>query len=337
MSRARACSQVGRSRHADGPGHAAKRRAGGRERCRRTELEEPGESAGGRGRSIQAGLTGQVASAPGGHQNAADDQHKAGEGGRPGAARAAAWPTSAQQTAVCEIGEHTGRGRADAGHGRAPAAGRPATTDPPPQTAGPPPAANPTGWRSRPPARRAGLSHSLAVNTLDQASPNTTWASRNAAQSALMGCGFVGGLGAPAASCTRPRREPPAAPAGRPAPACTDARPARSPRAITTTTPQSDMKAPSAARREMGTPYNTRPMMSIHTGMLEATSVTFSGGGGLERHVLQRVVHAHAQQTEQGEAAPVGPQPAARAQHPARQRQQHQQGQHPAQKVERDR
>ena len=51
----------------------------------------------------------------------------------------------------------------------------------------------------------------------------------------------------------------------------------QSPRDITTATPSTDSKAPPICRRLMRMPQHSRPMASIQTGMLELTSVTFSG------------------------------------------------------------
>ena len=52
---------------------------------------------------------------------------------------------------------------------------------------------------------------------------------------------------------------------------------ARSPRARTNATPTMDSSTPSSCWRDTGALKNSRPMASIHSGMLEPTSVTFSG------------------------------------------------------------
>ena len=49
------------------------------------------------------------------------------------------------------------------------------------------------------------------------------------------------------------------------------------PRLSTSTTPATDSSTPAICLREAGTPKHSAPMMSIHTGMPEPTSVTFSG------------------------------------------------------------
>ena len=59
-------------------------------------------------------------------------------------------------------------------------------------------------------------------------------------------------------------------------------------------------------------------------------------GGCFQRHVLQRVVTAHAQQPQQGHAPPMRPQRATWLDHPNRQRQQKRKAHHPAQQVEGD-
>ena len=49
------------------------------------------------------------------------------------------------------------------------------------------------------------------------------------------------------------------------------------PRLSTISTPVTDSSAPATWRRATGTPKNSAPTTSIHTGMPEPTSVTFSG------------------------------------------------------------
>jgi hypothetical protein len=122
----------------------------------------------------------------------------------------------------------------------------------------------------------SGLSaHSLAANRPDQPRPKTTCASSRAAQSPRSRAGSPGRAGssheyqAQAIVATTMYRSP--------GTNCSVTSCCQRPRASTTSTPAIDSSTPATWARLTRRPKNSRPSASIHSGMLDATRVTFSG------------------------------------------------------------
>src|SRR5690606_3037616 len=103
----------------------------------------------------------------------------------------------------------------------------------------------------------------------------TIWASRKAAQSALMTAGSD--LGLASSQLYQAHNSEASSIHASPGTSCTASNCAQSPRDSTTATPVSASKAPRTARLETGALKNKRPSSNIHTGVLDATSVTFMG------------------------------------------------------------
>src|SRR5690606_38598775 len=103
----------------------------------------------------------------------------------------------------------------------------------------------------------------------------TIWASRKAAQSALIAAGSD--LGLASSQLYQAHKSEASSIHASPGTSCTASNCSQSPRDRTTATPVSASTAPRTARPETGALKNKRPSSNIHTGVLDATSVTFMG------------------------------------------------------------